>query len=140
MEFRHGERVEISIKQKDFYGSYYTEKFLSRVGLNKFLVEYETLRSNRCETSRITDIVDAPNVRHFPPEVKVTDFSLHDIVDAYENDAWWVGTISEIINSTNYYVYFENTGEIFAYPNSDLRVHQELVNGNWVVSHKKGLK
>ncbi|OVA08689.1 hypothetical protein BVC80_1617g11 [Macleaya cordata] len=69
--------------------------------------------------SRITDIVDAPNVRLFPPEVKVTDFSLHDRVDAYENDA---------------------RGEIFAYPNSDLRVHQELVDGNWVVSYKKGSK
>ncbi|OVA08045.1 Tudor-like [Macleaya cordata] len=92
-------------------------------------------RRDHDETRLLREIVDASNVRPFPPEIEVSEFSVLDKVDVYANDGWWVGRISAIADSSRYFVYFESTGDELAYPISKLRVHQELENGKWVVSH-----
>ncbi|KAF8409043.1 hypothetical protein HHK36_005115 [Tetracentron sinense] len=138
MVFRKGAPVEICSNQDGFRGSYYAATVLAAVGKDRFLVEYCTLLTDD-EKNLLREIVDAAEVRPAPPEILVSDFSVLDIVDAYDNDGWWVGRITGRVPA-KYFVYFDSTGDEIAYPSSQLRVHQDWENGKWVSSKKRALR
>ena len=60
-----------------------------------------------------------------PPKALATGFSLYDAVDAYDNNGWWVGTISGKRGYDHYYVFFNAYGVEILYPLSRLRPHRE---------------
>ncbi|MCL7032908.1 hypothetical protein MKW94_025394 [Papaver nudicaule] len=141
MEFKRGDRVEVTSKEEGFVGSYYTGKIIARVGpIHQYLVEYETLFTEKDETMFLREVVDAKNVRPVPPEIKCSDYSVLDKVDAYDNDGWWVGTVisTSVLEDGKYYVYFESSSDEIAYPVDKLRIHQEFHNGKWsITKHKR---
>lgn len=132
MAFNRGDKVEVSSKEEGFLGSYYPAIILSAIGKNEFLVQYMTLLTE--DRSRpLREIVDAGDIRPEPPEIPVTRFAILDRVDAYDNDGWWVGTVSGK-NGSKYDVYFETSGEEMVYPVAQLRIHQDWINGEWICS------
>ncbi|KAA8526761.1 hypothetical protein F0562_009010 [Nyssa sinensis] len=130
-----GNYVEICSREDGFLGSYFVAKVLARVGKGKFMVEYLTLLDDD-EKELLKEEVEAADVRPVPPHIRVSGFDVLDKVDAYDNDGWWVGRITGR-DASNYYVYFDSSGDEFAYPISRLRVHQEYENGQWVSSQQK---
>ncbi|KAI3722949.1 hypothetical protein L2E82_34179 [Cichorium intybus] len=132
MAFQRGDRVEISSKEKGFEGSYYTANVIARLFKEEYIIQYRTLMKED-GFGPLREVVSADQIQPLPPEVPATRFSAGDVVDAYEKDGWWVGTISGKMGS-NYFVYFENTNEEIVLPLGLLRIHQNWVNGSWVSS------
>ncbi|RZC75602.1 hypothetical protein C5167_051086 [Papaver somniferum] len=121
MDFKRVDRVEVSSKEEGFVGSYYSATILAKLApTNELWVEYETLCQEEDETKL-----------PFLPEIKLSEYSLLDKVDAYDNDGWWIGRISAVLDDSMYYVYFENSRDEIAYPVDKLRIHQEFDNGKW---------
>ncbi|XP_042494531.1 protein AGENET DOMAIN (AGD)-CONTAINING P1-like isoform X2 [Macadamia integrifolia] len=136
MAYESGDLVEICSKEEGFVGSYYSALIISAVEKTHFLVEYKTLLAQDGKRL-LREIVCADDIRPYPPAIQVSKFGKFDRVDAYDNDGWWVGTITKR-NKSKYHVYFEISGEGIEYPVSKLRVHQEWKNGKWEYLLDKG--
>ncbi|PIA42222.1 hypothetical protein AQUCO_02100238v1 [Aquilegia coerulea] len=135
-KFKRGDSVEISIKEDGFYGSYYVANVLSHLNDHEYIIEYKTLLNDDA-TKLLKDIVDVENVRPLPPQISVSSgFLLHEEVDVYDNEGWWVGNVTGR-NGLMYNVYFASTNEEIAYPSYRLRLHQEWKDGKWVIGSEK---
>lgn len=132
MEFRRGDVVEVASKEDGFLGSYYEAIVVCQPLKKDYIVQYKTLLKDD-HSGPLTEFVTVSELRPVPPEIPVSGFDLNDQVDAYGNDGWWVGRITGKIGST-YFVYFESSEDEYGYGISDLRVHQDWVNGKWVCS------
>ena len=86
-------------------------------------MRYKNLVSEEDQSQPLTEIVAADEPRPMPPKALATGFSLYDAVDAYDNNGWWVGTISGKRGSDHYYVFFNAYGVEILYPLSRLRPH-----------------
>lgn len=130
---RAGEVVEITSNEEGFLGSYYEATVVATGQLRKeYMVQYHTLLKDDM-SGPLREIVPAAEVRPPPPEIPVTEFKLHDQVDAFDNDGWWVGKVIARIGN-KYIVYFEcSSKDEFVYDFERLRIHQDWVNGRWVL-------
>ncbi|KAK3004537.1 hypothetical protein RJ639_018835, partial [Escallonia herrerae] len=127
MGFRRGDQVEVSSKEDGFAGSYFAATVVSELTKEEYIVQYMTLLKED-KSGPLREIVAPDEIRPVPPEIPATGFNLRDLVDAFANDGWWVGKITGKIGA-KYFVRFQSTGDEGAYSLSDLRVHQEYVNG-----------
>ncbi|KVI08697.1 DUF724 domain-containing protein 3-like [Cynara cardunculus var. scolymus] len=132
MAFERGDRVEILSEEEGFVGSYFTANIITWLMDEEYIVQYRTLLKDD-GSGPLREVVSADQIQPLPPEIPATGFSLADVVDAYDKDGWWVGTISGKKGS-NYFVYFESTEEENAYPLRLLRIHQDWVDGAWLSS------
>ena len=123
LTLRKGDEVEVCSKQVGFVGSYYAATVITNIGNHSYAVRYKNLVSEEDQSQPLTEIVAADEPRPMPPKVLATGFSLYDAVDAYDNDVWWVGTISGKRGSDHYYVFFNTYGVEILYPLSRLRPH-----------------
>ncbi|KAF4403542.1 hypothetical protein G4B88_002395 [Cannabis sativa] len=55
------------------------------------------------------------------------EFGYLDLIDAWDNDGWWVGVITGRKDNGDYFVYFEISDDEIAYPVSRLWVHLDWV-------------
>lgn len=135
MNFQTGEQVEVMLKEEDLEGgSYYVAKIISVESPSQYKVEYKTLL-NKDKSGPLEEAVGVDQLRPLPPQVPVSYFSLHDLVDAYDCDCdgWWTGIIHGRSKS-DYIVYFLPSKAKALYPLKKLRVHQEWSNGQWIPS------
>ena len=132
MAFRILENVEICKKQEGFLGSYYSGKVLAAVGINRYIVRYET-RWAECKTRQLSEVVDADEVRPLPPTISRTNFSMSDKIDAYVNNAWWVAKVVQILDDVRYFVRLDANGTEFQLPSHKLRIHLDWQDGRWVL-------
>nr|GMD39175.1 DUF724 domain-containing protein 3 [Ipomoea batatas] len=58
-------------------------------------------------SAQLTENVPLEQIRPQPPQVQSTFFNMYQVVDAFDNDGWWVGQITRKIKN-RYYVYFPN--------------------------------
>ncbi|KAL3641745.1 hypothetical protein CASFOL_012560 [Castilleja foliolosa] len=132
--FRSGDLVEVASRKEGFEGSYFEATVVEQLaGGGKFIVEYKTLLRNDF-SGPLTEEAPVEEMRPRPPKVAAANFGMYDVVDAFDNDGWWVGKVTGWVGN-KYYVYFERTGDEIMYPKSRVRVHQEMVfgaNGKWV--------
>ena len=78
---------------------------------------------------------DTLHIRPCPPETLVVDrLSRFEEVDAFYNDGWWVGVISMVLGGSKYLVYFRDTDEEIEFKHSDLRLHQDWIDGKWIMA------
>ncbi|KAL2483424.1 Plant Tudor-like protein [Forsythia ovata] len=130
LKFQRGDQVEIASKEEGFVGSYYEARVVTELARKEYIVQYLTLvKDDMSEPLR--EVVTADEVRPPPPEMPVTGFRLYDLVDAFDNDGWWVGKITGRIGN-KYFVYFDSSKDELAYDFELLRMHQDLVDGKWV--------
>ncbi|XP_061349561.1 protein AGENET DOMAIN (AGD)-CONTAINING P1-like [Gastrolobium bilobum] len=133
VDFCRGDKVEVCSKEEGFLGSYYEATIVSHLDNGLYVVRYKNLLEDN-ESLPLTETLYPKELRPAPPRVHASQFALYQKVDAFDNDGWWVGSITGRTGS-HYYVYFSTTNEEIAYPSSQIRVHQEWVNGNWILSN-----
>lgn len=126
MSYAHKETVEICKKQEGLVSSYYTATVLAAIARTKYLVRYET-RFSEDRTRLLVESVDEADIRPLPPP----NLEVSEKVDAYVNDAWWVGKIVRKVDP-NYYVKLDSTGTVVHCPFYKVRVHLEWEHGKWV--------
>ncbi|XP_042047759.1 protein AGENET DOMAIN (AGD)-CONTAINING P1-like isoform X2 [Salvia splendens] len=129
--FNSGDHVEAMINEDDFYGAWFPAIVLEETEADNYMIEYKTLM-NDDGTSLLRKETDGLFLRPSPPDVEVTGrFQVNEKVDALYNDGWWVGTITKVHRRGRYSVYFETLPKELKYDHSQLRVHQEWINGEW---------
>ncbi|XP_042751560.1 protein AGENET DOMAIN (AGD)-CONTAINING P1 isoform X2 [Lactuca sativa] len=132
--FPNGTPVEVRSYEEGYQGSWYAAMVVGSIDETKILVQYETLKTDD-EMQPLVEMADASNVRPLPPTIHRMDrFKMHEEVDAWYNDGWWVGHVSKILGGLKYAVYFWITNEEYEFLHSELRPHQELINEKWVAS------
>ncbi|XP_030478650.1 protein AGENET DOMAIN (AGD)-CONTAINING P1 [Cannabis sativa] len=142
--YSRGDLVEVCSKESGFVGSYYEASIVSQLRKDLFVVMYKNLVEGVVNTQPLVETVRLDELRPVPPPAPENDekeYGYLDLVDAWDNDGWWVGRISGRKENGDYFVYFEICGDEIAYPVSRLRVHLDWVKKKWVSSdNKKGRK
>ncbi|XP_068317224.1 protein AGENET DOMAIN (AGD)-CONTAINING P1-like [Pyrus communis] len=129
--FRKGDRVEVSSRDYGFIGAYYEATVVEDLG-GKYKVEYLSLVDEKDESRQLQGDVDADELRPLPPppseQEKNEKFDVLDRVDVHDQDAWWVGTITEVKTEGEkeiYSVYFETLADLCDYSKEQLRFHKD---------------
>ncbi|GAV80999.1 LOW QUALITY PROTEIN: Agenet domain-containing protein, partial [Cephalotus follicularis] len=132
--FSQGALVEVSSDEDGFHGAWFTATIVEAVGKDKFLIEYQNLRTED-DTELLKEEADTLHIRPHPPEeIMVDRFSLLQEVDALYNDGWWVGVIAKVLSNSRYVVYFKDTDEEMTFEHSDLRLHREWTGSKWLMA------
>ncbi|KAL8461123.1 hypothetical protein ACS0TY_031753 [Phlomoides rotata] len=132
LRFRRGDIVEVSSFQEGFLGSYYEGTVVADLLNNdNYVVQYRTLVTDDY-SAPLRELASVAEVRPRPPPVVAADYKIHDVVDVFANEGWWVGRITSRVGD-NYSVFFDSTGEEIDYAKDLLRIHQDWINGKWYV-------
>ncbi|OMO78839.1 hypothetical protein CCACVL1_14069 [Corchorus capsularis] len=135
-----GSQVEISSNDKGFRGSWYTGTVIRRAAqssrknpsaANNYLVEYHELL-NKAATKPLRETLNAGDLRPLAPRETSRKFKFGEWVDAYNDDGWWEGYITEELDNGNFHVYFKGSKEQLEFREDQLRLHREWVDGSWV--------
>lgn len=133
-DIQKGSAVEVCSDEDGFQGAWFAGTVIEPLSSGKFKIEYKSLRNDN-DTAFMTEEVDSNHIRPFPPANETIDnFRMFEEVDALYNDGWWVGVISKVLSRQRYEVFFRGTNEEIVFKQSDLRRHQEWINGKWVSS------
>ncbi|KAJ9546367.1 hypothetical protein OSB04_018910 [Centaurea solstitialis] len=129
--FHKGTLVEVKSDKERYNGSWYTALIVESLQNSKFTVEYQTLKTSD-GTRLLKEEADPSCIRPIPPRIERCDRFLElEMVDAWYNGGWWVGTVSEVLDQYQYLVYLSTTNEIMRFTHSDLRPHQEWIDLEW---------
>lgn len=140
--FTIGSEIEVSIDEEGFKGALFRATILklpislSPSRKKKALVEYKTLVTEDGSTL-LKERVDALSLRPLPPDTAADwGFEEGDIVDAVDKDGWWTGVVCKVLNDGGYSVFFKNPLHVMDFQRNDLRLHQDWIDGKWVVPQK----
>lgn len=133
-KFSKGKMVEVRSDEEGFQGSWYTAVVVDSVANGKFLVQYQTLKTDD-ETELLKEYLDASYIRPCPPEIpQIGYFEQSQEVDAWYNDGWWVGRIFKVLDDYRYIVHFGCTNDEMTVEHSKLRPHQMWIDGRWIAA------
>ncbi|KAJ1415776.1 Agenet-like domain [Sesbania bispinosa] len=125
VDFSVGDKVEVSINEEGFWGSYYEGTIVSPLDENGcYMVRYKNLLEDD-RSKPLTEPILPKYLRPKPPHVRVEEYKVYSYVNAFANDGWWFGRITRQKSESHYYVYFKITNEEIPYHISRIRVHQE---------------
>ncbi|XP_028795305.1 DUF724 domain-containing protein 3-like isoform X1 [Neltuma alba] len=134
--FKPGSVVEVSSDDEGFRGSWFVGTIVGRCtskkNQSKFLVEYKTIMADEKGSKPLREMLDLHQLRPLAPRETDRRFKFGEEVDAYHNDGWWEGSITEELGNGRFAVYFRPSKEQIEFGKEDLRLHREWVNGNWV--------
>lgn len=132
--FKEGAKIEISSDDDGFRGSWYEGTVIKSPKRESSLVkvEYKTLMEDEAGTRRLRESLRLVQLRPRPPRENRLVFEFSDEVDAYHNDGWWEGVITQVLEGDDYAVFFRGTREQLHFKAALLRLHREWVNGMWV--------
>lgn len=139
--FTVGSEIEVSIDEEGFKGALFRATILklptsfSPLKKKKALVEYKTLVTED-GSSPLKEQVDALSLRPLPPDTADSGFEEGDIVDAVDKDGWWTGVVCGVLKDGGYSVFFKHPLHVMAFQRNELRLHQDWVDGKWVVPQK----
>jgi hypothetical protein len=66
------------------------------------------------------------------PHFTDSEFQVGDDVDAYYNEGWWEGVVTEELAGGRLGVFFNALRELIGFEKEDLRLHRDWVHGKWV--------
>ncbi|CAF2051607.1 unnamed protein product [Brassica napus] len=136
--FSIGTIVEVSSDEEGFKGSWFSAKVIEHVDEeDKYLVEYRDLREEN-GIEPLKEEADFLHIRPPPPADEDIDFAVRDKIDAFYNDAWWVGDVIESMKEGIVGVCFRYTGEKMRFGRQGLRLHRDWINGTWQLPLKRG--
>ncbi|GAB4830605.1 hypothetical protein Ancab_020371 [Ancistrocladus abbreviatus] len=132
--FKKGAIVEVSSEDSGLRGSWYTATILRSISRksNKIFIEYHNLTADDEGKKPLREFVKCVLVRPIPPRESNRKFQLSEEVDAYHNDGWWEGVVTEVLADSRYAVFFRCSREQIDFGESELRLHREWVHGDWV--------
>ncbi|KAJ4843061.1 hypothetical protein Tsubulata_026639 [Turnera subulata] len=130
--FEQGKVVEVTSDVEGFRGAWFTAIVVGPAGTDSLLVQYMDLVTDD-GSAPLREIAKIQHVRPNPPWVDLdTPFKLLDKVDAWFNEAWWEGVVSKVLDGFKYVVYFSYSCESMVIAHSQLRPHQDWVDGKWI--------
>ncbi|XP_010322317.1 DUF724 domain-containing protein 6 isoform X2 [Solanum lycopersicum] len=133
-----GSTVEVTSDEEGFEGVWFDGTILNySLNKKKVLVEYRSILADDNGSKPLRELVHVSFVRPVPPLEIVECFGLHDVVDASYKDGWWTGVITKVLDDSRYQVTFNNPPDVLEFCVSDLRLHKQWVNGNWVLPGKQ---
>ncbi|KAJ8573962.1 hypothetical protein K7X08_010473 [Anisodus acutangulus] len=131
-----GAKVEVKSDEEDYQDSWYPATIVRPLVNGKYLLRYQTLETDD-ETDLLTEEADALSIRPSPPVIQQADqFRPLDEVDAWYNGGWWAGQVCKVLKGSNYMVYFRTSNEILKFQHSDLRPHQNWLDGEWIAAKR----
>jgi uncharacterized SAM-binding protein YcdF (DUF218 family) len=83
--FTKGAPVEVCSDEDGFHGAWFAATIVEAVGNDKFLIEYQSLRTED-NSAFLREEIDTLHIRPNPPETAFEHFSLLQEVDALYND------------------------------------------------------
>lgn len=95
-------------------------------------MEYKTLMADEKGTKPLRETLDIVQLRPVPPREIDWKFNFGDEVDAYYNDGWWEGAITQEHENGKFSVFFRGTREQMTFASEELRRHREWIHENWV--------
>lgn len=123
--------MEVRSDEAGYHGSWYTAVITDILKNDKYMIEYQTLRTED-EAKLLKEKANISDVRPAPPKIQRVDrFKMLEEVDAWYNDGWWMGHISKILDGFKYLVYFWTTNEEIEFHHFKLRPRQEWIFGKW---------
>lgn len=129
-----GTPVEVSSDEDGFAGAWFAATVVNAMGQDSYLVEYKSLKTDD-NKQLLREEVDIKHIRPRPPNAVVIDnFNINEEVDAFYNDGWWEGVISKHLKGSRYKVYFKGTKDYGEFHHSELRSHQDWIDGTWVMA------
>lgn len=135
--FSPGTLVEVHSCDEGFEGAWFSATVVKDLNDKKYLIEYQTIYDDKEDTKLLREEVDSRQLRPYPPDIGIVDrFEVLEQVEALYDGVWWVGVISKVRKNDKYSVFFKASDEILSFEHSDLRVHQEWINGKWVIAPK----
>ncbi|RYQ89824.1 hypothetical protein Ahy_B09g096273 isoform C [Arachis hypogaea] len=130
--FKPGTRVEVSSDDDGFRGSWFSGTVIRRAGADKFTVEYDNLLADERGKKKLREQLGFHQLRPLPPEEAGVEFKFGDEVDAFHNDGWWEGSITQELENGMFAVYFRGSKEQIEFTADQLRKHREWMNEKWV--------
>lgn len=128
--------VEVKGGKEGFERLWYAAVVMEVLGNGKFLVQYQTLKTDD-GTEFLIEEVDVSCIRPYPPEIdRISPFEHLDKVDAWVGNGWWEGYVSKVVDDAKYMVCFRSMNELLMFEDSNLRPHQEWENNEWVAATK----
>ncbi|CAI9118918.1 OLC1v1020545C1 [Oldenlandia corymbosa var. corymbosa] len=135
--FIKGMMVEVKSDEQGYLGSWYTAQVVGQTDDRKYLVEYQTLKTED-ESELLVEPAESYFIRPCPPQITKADgYKMLEEVDVWFNDGWWVGVISRNLGARGFAVYFWTTNEELEFSHRDLRPHQEWIGGKWTTVFRK---
>lgn len=134
-----GATVEISSDEIGFRGSWYLGKVITTPSSHKdsvkCQVEYTTLFFDKEGTKPLKEVVDMSQLRPPAPPMsereKKKDIAVGEEVDAFYNDGWWEGDVTEVLDDGKFSVFFRSSKEQIRFRKDELRFHREWLDGAW---------
>ncbi|WJX13398.1 hypothetical protein P8452_03789 [Trifolium repens] len=134
-KFKEGALVEVCSDEDGFKGAWFCATIVELKGRSKFAVEYDSLLDD--DSKLLREEISLLHIRPRPPiTADVAEFKFLDEVDAFYNDGWWVGLVAKVLGDSKYIVYFRNSNEELEFQHSQLRLHQDWMDGKWVMASK----
>ncbi|KFK38113.1 hypothetical protein AALP_AA3G071200 [Arabis alpina] len=131
--FHKGMMVEVESDEPGYEGAWYSAKIVRYLGENRYIVEYQTLKTDD-EKELLKEVARGSDIRPIPPTLiqRVSRYEVNEDVDAWFNDGWWSGRVYQKSNNyTRYGVYFKTTNEALEFEYNDLRPCQVWRKGEW---------
>ena len=116
-----------------FQGVWFPAIVLGKKEAGKYLIDCPQL-VNCDETGLFEEEVDGLRLRPRPPDGEVPGrLKYNEKVDAFLNDGWWEGKITQTLEEADrYQVLLDMTKEHLSFTSSLLRPHRDWVNERWV--------
>ncbi|KAK1278828.1 hypothetical protein QJS04_geneDACA023880 [Acorus gramineus] len=154
--FYKGQEVEVAGDEEGLRGAWYEATVVrSFPSKGKVSLLYRTLALDDDPTKPLKETVHAARVRPAPPPTDGRGragpvvFGPGQAVDAFYNEGWWVGTVSEVrvtddkggpVRTLRYRVRFPDPVDEREFGVEELRAHLEWVGGEWVNKDSMGEK
>lgn len=133
--FKKGAEIEISSDEDGFRGAWFAGTVLKAPVKKKdktlVLVEYKNIMTDESGSKRLRENVDVVQLRPPPPRERSRTFKIMEEVDAYFNDGWWEGVITEARGNSRFAVFFRTSREQLEFSENDLRLHREWFYDRW---------
>ncbi|XP_040370498.1 DUF724 domain-containing protein 7 isoform X2 [Rosa chinensis] len=125
-----GTPIEVRLVKEHLWSAWIPAIYSGALGGNLFLVQYRSLK-NSDKDGIATVAVSDHQIRPRPPRHNETGFCLLDMVDAFHDMSWWVGSITNVLPDKKYIVTFKLTDEQKEFSRSELRLHMEWIDKKW---------
>ncbi|KAA3456479.1 DUF724 domain-containing protein 3-like [Gossypium australe] len=125
--------VEVANDEDGSNRAWYAAIIVTPVGNKRYLIQYTTMRTD--DNSNIGffgKVMDTLHIRPRPADIAVPDqFVMLDQVDAFYKGGWWKGVIIKVLSDDSKYHVYLATHEEMEFKHSELRLHQDWIDGKW---------
>lgn len=127
-----GAKVEVRSDEEGFVGAWFAAEVVHLESPTSCIAEFEELLADDA-SSPLQELVSFHNLRPCPPALPACyDWLQGHLVEAYDRDGWWAGTVVRSVpDEDKVLVHFRTTGEEISFHASLLRGLQNWDSGKW---------